>query len=272
MTSQLYMIATPLGNLEDLTLRAQRLFKELDYFFAEDSREFKKLLNALGIALQDKRVFSYASHNMKESTEGALNLLREGKSIGFVTDRGTPGISDPGALLVKKAYEEGIKVVPIPGPSAPSTLLSVSGLTDTPYFFQGFLPNTKKAREELFEKVRTFKVPLCFFESPQRIRESALELKTRFPEGKILLGRELTKMFETIQWHLLSELDIETVSEKGEYVCIFVPGENLDQKEAWNEEVLLRSKSDKDWSKDLAARYGVAANEVYNALQQLKRS
>src|SRR3989338_5747613 len=155
MTPQLYMIATPIGNLEDLTLRARRLFTELQYFFAEDSREFKKLLNTLTIALQDKHIFSYASHNMKEATNQAIQLLRQGTSVGFVSDRGTPGISDPGAELVQRAQSEGIRVVPVPGPSALSAILSVSGLSDGRVYFQGFLPKTGKERRQLFDSVQT---------------------------------------------------------------------------------------------------------------------
>lgn len=130
MTAQLYIIATPLGNRDDITLRAQAKIQELEYFFVEDTREFQKLLSLLGIENATKKYHSYASHNMKEATAMALRFLAEGKDIGFLTDRGTPAISDPGALLVQKARAAGFSITPIPGPSSVTTLMSVSGMTD----------------------------------------------------------------------------------------------------------------------------------------------
>lgn len=271
MTSQLYMIATPLGNLEDLTLRARRLFEELGVFFAEDSREFKRLLNGLNITLQDKKVFSYASHNMKEATEDALRFLREGKSVGFVSDRGTPGISDPGAHLVRQAHEEGFQVVPVPGASAVPALISASGLLENHFFFQGFLPTTGKGRTELFSLIQDQSIPLCFFESPHRIRDTLQELKGVFKGGKILIGRELTKKFESLQWHELDCILPESLPDLGEYACLLIPGEkNTDSDALWQEEVSLRALPEKEWAKKIALRFGVASSEIYNALQQEK--
>src|SRR4051812_23180358 len=137
---KLYIIATPLGNRNDITLRALETLRALDTLFAEDTRELAKLLDLHGISPGAKRLHSYASHNMREATEKAMGLLRDGNSIGFVSDRGTPGVSDPGPMLVARAKEEGYDVLPIPGPSSVTTVLSVAGVSADRFLFIGFLP------------------------------------------------------------------------------------------------------------------------------------
>lgn len=269
MTSKLYIIATPLGNLGDITLRAIEMFKSLEIFFAEDSREFQKLLLALQIPIEGKRIQSYASHNLKEATEQAIELLREGKSIGLVTDRGTPAISDPGAKLVERAYEENIGVVPIPGVSSLTTLVSVSGIAGE-FEFLGFLPSQDKQRTLLWEAVSKRGLPVVFFESPKRIRATVGELKKEFPRGNLFIGREMTKKFEEYRWVTLETIQTDSLMELGEYALILVPG----QKELpsdLDKEILMRLSSDKDWSKEVAKRLGIASSEIYNALQKNKQ-
>jgi len=267
-SNSLYIIGTPLGNLEDITLRAQKIFRELKHFFAEDTRELSKLFNLLGISLEGKKLHSYASHNMKEATEFALKLL-EGESIGLVSDRGMPAISDPGAYLVQAAREKDIQVVPIPGPSAVTTLIAVSGLTSSSFHFVGFLPQTQKQRTELWKKVKAWAQPLCFFESPKRIQETLQELASEFPEGKVCVGREMTKQFEEFLSFDLKDLIHQTVSDKGEFTVVLDPGQWA-QPVQWEEELQERILSDKEWAKRLASRAGCAASEIYNALQKLK--
>lgn len=212
----LYIIGTPLGNLEDITLRAQKVFRELKHFFAEDTRELARLFNLLGISLEGKKIHSYASHNLKDATQFALEILKS-ESVGLVTDRGMPAISDPGAQLVAAAREQNIRISPIPGPSAVTTLVSVAGLRSSDFHFVGFLPHSQKEREKLWKRVKEWPTPLCFFESPKRVRETLSELSLHFPSGQVLIGREMTKQFEAFSLIKLNEMDQVTVNEQGEF-------------------------------------------------------
>lgn len=266
--NKLYMIGTPLGNLEDITLRARQHLQELPHIFAEDTREVSKLLNLLNISLEGKKLHSYSSHNMKEATELALRILKD-SSIGFVSDRGMPAISDPGAYLVEAARNENIPVVPIPGPSAVTTLVSVSGFSQTEFHFTGFLPSSPKERKQLWEQVRKWPVPICFFESPRRIRESLEEIKKEFPSGKIFLGREMTKQFEEFSFFTLESLNPDLIQERGEYSVLLDPGK-IEETQEWEKEVHERLLSDKEWAKKVAERAQVSASEIYNALQKEK--
>ena len=265
----LYIIGTPLGNLEDITLRARRILGECRYLFAEDTRELAKLLNLLGISLEHKKLFSYSAHNMKEATELALNLLTQ-DSVGLVSDRGMPAISDPGAKLVEQAIQAGIKIIPIPGPSAVTTVFAVSGVAHTEFHFLGFLPATSKQRKELWEKVRNWPSPVCFFESPKRMNETLKELKNEFPQGRLFVGREMTKQFEEFFWIELQDGLGDLKESRGEFSLVLLPGPNA-QKTKWEEEIGERLLTDKEWAKKVAQRHECSASDVYNALQRVKR-
>ena len=180
---KLYIIATPIGNRNDVTVRAIEALRSLKHLFAEDSRELRKLLELLGISAADKKISSYALHNMKAATERAMQWLLGGNDLGLVSDRGTPGISDPGAVVVQRAALHGIVVVPIPGVSSVTTILSVSGINADRFVFAGFLPHQKKERDNLFQCFEHHVLPVCFFESPMRIRRTLCELAKRFPGG-----------------------------------------------------------------------------------------
>ena len=245
------------------------VFKTVDTFFAEDSREFQKLLMALNIPTEGKKILSYASHNLKEATEQAIQWLTSGRTLGLVTDRGTPAVSDPGAQLVKRAHEEKISVIPIPGVSSVTTLISVSGIESTGFEFVGFLPHTDKQRSQLWERVAKHEIPVVFFESPKRIQASVLELQKEFPEGEIFIGREMTKKFEEYRWLKLKEVNPSALPEIGEYAAILVPGKKW-VMEDWQKELELRLSPDKEWAKEIGKRYGIASSEVYNALQKIK--
>ncbi|NBX75520.1 MAG: 16S rRNA (cytidine(1402)-2'-O)-methyltransferase [Proteobacteria bacterium] len=266
--NKVYMIGTPLGNLEDITLRARQHLQDLPHIFAEDTREVSKLLNLLGISLEGKKLHSYSSHNMKEATDFALRVLKE-SSIGFVSDRGMPSISDPGSYLVQAAREENISVVPVPGPSAVTTIISVSGFSETAFHFVGFLPNSSKERKSLWNSVRHWPVPVCFFESPRRIRESLEEIKNEFPQGRVFLGREMTKQFEEFSLVALDSLNVESVQERGEFTVLLHPGK-IETKAEWQNEIHDRLLSDKEWAKKVAEKSQLSASEVYNALQKEK--
>ncbi|MFM8269260.1 MAG: SAM-dependent methyltransferase, partial [Pseudomonadota bacterium] len=202
------------------------------------------------------------------ATELALKILQE-SSIGFVSDRGMPAISDPGAYLVQAARGENISVIPVPGPSAVTTLISVSGFTQTAFHFVGFLPQSQKERKQLWDKLRKWPEPICFFESPRRIRESVAELQREFPIGRIFLGREMTKQFEEFSLESLNALDLESIQERGEFAVLLDPGK-LQESIEWEKEIGERLLSDKEWAKKVAERAQVSASEVYNALQKEK--
>lgn len=268
---KLYIIATPLGNRNDITLRALETLRRLTTFFAEDSRELMKLLELYEIPHAGKRIHSYAKHNMKAATERALECLRAGEEVGMASDRGTPAISDPGSLLVRAARDEGYPVIPIPGPSSVVAVLSVSGRATDRFTFLGFLPTVKKEFDALFDWAAGSGLPICFFESPKRVRHTVATLAEKFPRGRIFWGREMTKVFEEFSEMDLSQFDDTLFQERGEYTLVLEAGASENEANALDAELNLRLGSDRDWSKAVAARLGVAASEVYNALQQRKR-
>ena len=190
----LYVVATPIGNLEDITLRALRILKECDRILCEDTRMTKKLLSHYDIHVPTS---SFHSHSSEASIEKTLELFREGKSCALVTDAGTPGISDPGSLLVAKVRAElpDVLVVPIPGPSAVIAALSASGIPSSDFLFLGFLPH-KKGRETLFKEIGASERPVVFYESPHRVEKALISLVAHAPAKKVVIMREITKIFE----------------------------------------------------------------------------
>jgi 16S rRNA (cytidine1402-2'-O)-methyltransferase len=268
----LYVISTPIGNLQDITLRAIEMLKTLKIFFVEDTREFKKLLQLLQISYEDKVIHSYASHNLKEATEKALQLLADNQSIGLATDRGTPGVSDPGALLVQKALEALYKVVPIPGVSAVTTLFSVAGLTQSQFLFLGFLPEKNKERMELFNKVSLLQAPICFYESPERITDTLNEFFNLFPTCEVFIGREMTKQYEEYFWINKSSFEKNALTKKGEFTVLVKNIPLLKQISEIDSEIALKLASEKDWSKVVGDRLGIPSKDAYNKLQETKRN
>lgn len=197
MTGILYVIATPIGNLEDITIRSLRLLKSLEYFACEDTRTTRSLFQKLGIETQ-ARFFSYHEHNEEQAAEKIVDLLREGKEVGLVSDAGMPGVSDPGYRAVTLALAEGIKVEVCPGPSAVQTALVASGLPSSSYTFKGFPPRKEGKRKKFFEEEKSSAHTLIFFESKHRIiktMESAFEV---LGDRRAVVCLELTKKFETI--------------------------------------------------------------------------
>jgi 16S rRNA (cytidine1402-2'-O)-methyltransferase len=211
------MVATPIGNLEDLGFRALRVLREADWVAAEDTRETKKLLDAHGLATP---LHSFHERSGHRKTEELVERLRAGDRGAYVSDAGTPGISDPGAELVRAAAEAGIPVSPVPGPSAPVALLSASGFSSTAFKFHGFFPREKREREGWAERARREGGVHVLFESPHRIRECLDSLARHFPDASLVVGRELTKRFETItrgSSATLREL-LQKEEPRGEYV------------------------------------------------------
>jgi len=191
----LYMVSTPIGNLEDMTLRALRILKEVDLIAAEDTRHTGLLLKHFGI---QKPMTSYFEGNELKKREWILSQLKQGNRIALVSDAGTPGISDPGFRLVQLAIENQIQVIPIPGPSALVTALSVSGLPTDAFIFKGFLPHKSKKRRDLLKALEGVRETLIFYESPHRMAETLKDILEIFGDREMALTRELTKVYEEV--------------------------------------------------------------------------
>lgn len=197
MTSTLYIVATPIGNLEDITFRAVRILKEVNLILCEDTRTTRVLLSKYDIKTQ---TMSYHAKSTISKIDAVIGMLREGKNIALVSDAGTPAISDPGSLLIQKVREElddEVMVSPVPGPSALISALSASGLTGGAFTFYGFLPH-KKGRETLFKIIKESEMISAFYESPHRIEKTLESLKKHMPDRQVTIARELTKIFEQI--------------------------------------------------------------------------
>jgi len=199
----LYIVSTPIGNLEDITLRALRILKEVDLIAAEDTRHTGLLLRHFGI---QKPLTSYFEGNELKKKEFILTRLKQGNRVALVSDAGTPGISDPGFRLIQLVIENQIPVVPIPGPSAVITALSVSGLPTDAFLFKGFLPHKSQKRRDLLKQLEEVKETLIFYESPHRLTETLKDILEILGDREIVLTRELTKIYEEILRGKVSEV------------------------------------------------------------------
>ena len=215
----LYVVATPIGNLEDITLRALRILKEVDIIAAEDTRKTLKLLNYYKIKAN---LLSYREENKIRQGKRLITYLKSGKNIALVTDAGTPGISDPGAHLVHLALKEDIKVTPIPGPSALTCALSVAGLPTQPFIFMGFLPQRAARRRKLLANLKEQPYAIVFYESPHRIKKTLKDMADIFKEREVAIIREMTKVHEEIISGLAEDIlkDLEQREIKGEITVI----------------------------------------------------
>jgi 16S rRNA (cytidine1402-2'-O)-methyltransferase len=218
----LYVVATPIGNLGDMTLRGLETLKLVDAIAAEDTRHTSGLLSHFGIS---KKLIAVHEHNEHQSAEKLLTQLQAGENIALVTDAGTPGISDPGALVVNFVRKAGIKVVPIPGASAVIAALSASGITQNGFYFHGFLPASGAARRKALESLKSQAVTLVFYEAPHRIVECVEDLSNVLgAERRLTFARELTKTFETFYTCAAGEasawLQADTNQQRGEFVLL----------------------------------------------------
>ncbi|TQR08312.1 16S rRNA (cytidine(1402)-2'-O)-methyltransferase [Psychrobacillus lasiicapitis] len=274
-SSCLYLVATPIGNLEDMTMRAIRILKEVDMIAAEDTRNTKKLCNYFEISTP---LMSYHDHNQQAGGEKILDLLRQGKRIALVSDAGLPCISDPGADIAAKAVSEGFAVVPIPGANAALSALIASGLSTQPFFFYGFLSRNKKERKAEITQLQKRQETIILYESPHRLKESLKDMQS-IMEGtrQIVLARELTKKFEeflrgtiddAVNWAEQNEI-------RGEF-CIVLDGsdEALDELEtSWWEKLSIEEHvnriieenqcTTKEAIKEVAIQRGLPKREVY---------
>lgn len=220
MAGVLYIVATPIGNLGDITVRALEVLKQVDLVLSEDTRVTKKLLSHYEIATP---TLSCHEHTEKGKLIQIIERLKAGESMALVTDAGTPGLSDPGNVLVSLALASDIVVVPVPGVSALATMVSIAGIDMREFAFLGFPPH-KKGRETFFKRLATSDIPVMYYESPHRVIKNLELLKTFAPEKKIILGRELTKMFEEVVRGNVETVAAYLASDpnktKGEFVII----------------------------------------------------
>ncbi len=191
----LFIVATPIGNLEDITLRALRILKEVPLIAAEDTRHTQKLLTHFGI---HARLTSYHDHNKEEKAELLIGRLKGGESVALVSDAGTPGVSDPGYYLINRTVEEGVEVVPVPGASAALAALSVSGLATDSFTFEGFLPSRASQRRKKLESLAAERRTMIFYEAPHRIQKTLSDMLEVLGDRRAVLARELTKLHEEV--------------------------------------------------------------------------
>ncbi len=275
MTSTLYIVSTPIGNLEDITLRALNILKEVDLIACEDTRTSKKLLSRYQI---QKPLTSYHEHNEIEKAKELLSLLQEGKSVALITDAGTPGVSDPGFRIVKLASENGIQVVPIPGASAAIAALSISGLPTSSFTFLGFPPKQNKKLIEYLERVKGYPETLIFYESPKRIIKTLEAITEVFGDRNASISREITKMYEETLRGFLSEIKSTLESRdslKGEFILV-VEGdtrEKADFDSKTIDDLLHYLKKEghslKDAVKQVATDSGVSKSKIYKKALQI---
>ena len=279
-SGKLYLVPTPIGNLKDITLRALEVLKSVDEIAAEDTRTSLKLLNHFDIK---KSLFSYHKHNEQGKSLDIINKLKSGINIALITDAGTPGISDPGSVIVERCIEEEIEFEVLPGATAITTALVYSGLDTTKFMFRGFLPRENKDRNPIIEEVKNVRDTIIFYEAPHRLLATLDYLKDNLGDRKIAVCRELTKLHEEIYRGKISEA-IEFFTEgrpRGEFVLV-IEGKSDEtikaEKEAkWNsltiEEHLIKVIEEgfdkKEAIKIVAKERGLAKKEVYKYSTEL---
>jgi len=276
-TGILYVVATPIGNLADISQRAIQVLGEVDFIAAEDTRHSRHLLNYLAI---NKPMISMHEHNERQQVEPVLGRLLGGESMALISDAGTPLISDPGYHLVRLAREKNIQVTPIPGACALVAALSVSGLPTDHFRFEGFLPHKRSARQNQLKSLMEETVTLVFYESSHRIIDSVEDMKGILGEQRqAILAREITKTFETVLGSTLGEIALQLAEDsnqcKGEFVLVIKGMEkqstNIDMKSA---DVLLRLLLDevsvKQASRIVASYLELSKNEIYKRALEIK--
>ena len=263
----LYIVATPIGNLEDITLRAIRILKEVDLIAAEDTRHTLKLLNHLEIS---KPMISYHRHNEGERTDDLIKELEEGKHIALVSDAGSPGICDPGEEIIKRCIEKNIKIIPIPGACAMVNALIASGVSTKEFSFLGFLPLNKKTRREKLEEIKNSNKTTILYEAPHKLKNTLKDLSDIVENRKMVLARELTKIHEEYIRGTVDELIEKSENLKGEIVLI-IEGGNKREENKLNDLSLeehydfykTQGLSKKEIIKKVAKDRNVNKNEIY---------
>lgn len=265
---KLYVVATPIGNLEDITLRAIKTLQEVDIIAAEDTRHTLKLLNHLKIT---KPLISYHRHNEEVKTKNLIEKLLEGQDIAIVSDAGTPGICDPGEVVIKNCIEENIEVIPIPGACAMINALIASGLETKEFNFLGFLPLNKKLRKEKLEEIKNSKKTIILYEAPHKLQTTLKDLEKILENRKITLARELTKIHEEFIREEIQNIIEKAENLKGEMVLI-IEGNKKEQKINNYENITLEEHykmyedqgfEKKEIIKKIAKDKNLSKNEIY---------
>ncbi len=279
----LYICGTPIGNLEDITLRALKILKKVKLIAAEDTRHTKKLLNHYQI---NTKITSYYEYNKFRKALHLVEILKNGQDIALVSDAGMPGISDPGYVLINLALKNNIKIIPIPGISALITALVVSGLPTDKFVFEGFLPRKIKERKRYFKSIENEERTVIFYETPHRLKRALKDMLDVWGERKIVIARELTKMYEEIIRGKLSQVltEISTKEIKGEITLVVQGGikkkgiDTIDflKDECIMEEYLKKLKnqgySNKDIIKIAQEKLNIPKNLIYKKLLEIKNS
>ena len=278
----LYICGTPIGNLEDITLRALNILKKVKLIAAEDTRHTKKLLNYYQI---NTKVTSYYEYNKFKKAPYLVEKLKDGQEIALVSDAGMPGISDPGYVLINLALKNDIKIIPVPGVSALITALVVSGLPTDKFVFEGFLPRKTKERKKYFKSIENEERTIIFYETPHRLKKALKDMLDTWGDRKIIIARELTKKYEEIIRGKLSQVlnEINTKEIKGEITLVVQGGKrgkendtiNLLKRECIMEEYLKKLKnqgySNKDIIKITQEKLNIPKNIIYKKLLEIKK-
>ncbi len=264
----LYVVATPIGNLEDITLRALNVLKSVDLIAAEDTRHTLKLLNFYEI---NKPLISYHRHNEEVKSDLLIKKLIDGEDIALVSDAGTPGICDPGEEVIKKCIIENINIVPIPGACAMINSLICSGLDTKEFYFMGFLPLNKKLRKVKMEEIKESNKTIIFYEAPHKLLKTLEELKGIVKGRKVVLAREITKIHEEFIRGSIEDITDRIGEPKGEYVILIEGNQDLEKEnndveltlDEEYEKYLLQGLNKKEIIKKIAKNRGVNKNEIY---------
>lgn len=280
MAGKLYLCATPIGNLEDITYRVLKTLKEVDLIGAEDTRHSIHLMNHFQIKTP---MTSYHEYNKIEKAKILVEQMKEGKNIAIITDAGTPGISDPGEEIVRQCYEAGIEVTSIPGPAACITALTMSGLNTRRFAFEAFLPAEKKERQRILQELKNETRTIVLYESPHHLIRTLKELQKVLGDREITLCKELTKIYERAEKSTIGNL-IEKYEEaeiKGEYVLV-IQGRSFEEIQREEQEIylqinieehmqkyLLQGMDKKEAMKQVAKDRGISKREVYAQVNKL---
>ncbi|WP_457642875.1 16S rRNA (cytidine(1402)-2'-O)-methyltransferase [Persephonella sp.] len=272
----LYVVATPIGNLKDITFRAVEVLKEVNYIACEDTRTTKKLLNHYGIT--GKTLIPYHEHNEERAAEDIVKILESGYDVALVSDAGTPCISDPGYRVVKLAWDNNIPVVPLPGAFAGVTALSASGLPTDSFLFEGFLPKKKKQKKEKIEFLSSLGITYILYESPKRVLDALEIIRSVAPDSKVVVAKELTKIHEKFfrgsPQEVISILSSDSQLLKGEFVIIVYPeqAEEIDIEEIKKEikKLLEEGKKTGETARIISDRFSISKKEAYKLVLELQ--
>ena len=266
----LYIVATPIGNLSDISYRAVDVLGGVDLIACEDTRNSAKLLDNYNIAT---KTISYHDHNGEMTRPKILDALQNGKSVALISDAGSPLVNDPGYKLVNYISENGFNVIPIPGANSPITAIMGAGLPSDIFTFRGFLPTKKNALVNELKSLNDTMGTIIYFESPKRIRTTITELKNIHPNSDVVIARELTKKFEQFIRCYASDCDVEKIPEKGEFVLLI----NIPKAEYTDEQIdelilqSLKTMSVKDTAVAVALQTGKPKNQIYSRVIELEK-